>query len=467
MAFNSLEYLVFFVAILLTSWLAVRTPNLRLLILLLGSYYFYAANNGWILLLLIGTTLVDYWAGLAIAGTAYPQRRSLFLSLSLASNLGMLGYFKYTNFLVANGCGLLGWQCGAFEVFLPIGISFYTFQSISYVVDVYRKRLPAEPSLLRFAFYVAFFPHLVAGPIVRARYFLHQLDEPIRLTHRELDSALFLIALGLFKKMVLADSLATLVVPPFEHPETATAVTAWLGLFSFTMQIFYDFSGYTDVAIGCAKLMGYRIPPNFRRPYTAVSFTEFWRRWHLSLSFWLRDYLYIPLGGSRMRSALGVCRNLMVTMVLGGLWHGASWTFVLWGAIHGVLLSLERLLGWGRLSRDYRGRPFIRLLLGAALFPLVALTWLPFRASSWESLSSYVHALFRVSAPMVITTGMALAVVVILAGWAIQMADEMCMLRRDLMRQPMLLKGMAYGAVAVAIVVAAARDTPPFIYFAF
>jgi len=467
MAFNSFEYLIFFVAILSASWMTVRTPNLRLLILLLGSYYFYAANNGWILILLVGTTLVDYWAGLAIAGTADGRRRALFLSLSLVSNLGMLGYFKYTNFLLTNGCGLLGWQCGAFDIFLPVGISFYTFQSISYVVDVYRHRLPAEPSLLRFAFYVAFFPHLVAGPIVRARYFLHQLDEPVKLGRRELESALFLIALGLFKKMVLADSLADFAAPPFEHPETASALTAWLGLFSFTMQIFFDFSGYTDVAIGCARLMGYRIPPNFRRPYTAVSFTEFWRRWHLSLSFWLRDYLYIPLGGSRMRTALGVCRNLMITMMLGGLWHGASWTFVLWGTVHGLLLSLERLLGWGRLSRDYQGRPLARILRGAALFPLIALTWLPFRANSWAVLDGYVHALVRVDVPMILTTGMAAAMAVILAGWMVQMADEVGVLRRHLMRLPMPIKGLAYGAVAVAVTIFAARGTPPFIYFAF
>jgi len=471
-AFNTFQYLVFFLFVLAASWLLAPRPIWRLWFLLLASYYFYAANNGWILFLLLATTIVDYVAALGMSRTDARPTRRLWLLLSLISNFAMLGVFKYADFLLANaeavaraaGVPLHLLRLG---VPLPVGISFYTFQSVSYVVDVYIRRLPPERSFPRFAFYVAFFPHLVAGPIVRARYFLHQLREKVKLNASEMDSALYQIAAGLMKKVVFADSLAPFAQRAFDDPTQIGAVTAWVGLYAFAMQIYFDFAGYTDVAIGCARLLGYRIPPNFRRPYCTTSFTEFWRRWHLSLSFWLRDYLFIPLGGSRMKGKLGIIRNLMITMLLGGLWHGAAWTFVLWGGMHGVLLSLERAFGWARFARDFRGRPAARVLRSFVMFNLIVLTWLPFRAQHFATLKAYVAAMFRAEHDLTVTSGMIAVGAIALGGFALDLINETWPLRRLALGRPTIVRGLGYGVAALIVLVFSARGTVPFIYFAF
>jgi alginate O-acetyltransferase complex protein AlgI len=472
MAFNSIQYFGFFLVVLAASWMLAARPNLRLGFLLLASYYFYAANNGWILLLLLATTGIDYLSALRMARTERRGSRRYWLILSLVANLGMLGFFKYADFLLASAedaTRTAGWDLllPRLGVALPVGISFYTFQSISYVVDVYIRRLPPERSFLRFAFYIAFFPHLVAGPIVRARYFLHQLDEKVKLNAVEMDAAFYQIAAGLMKKIVVADSLAPFAQRAFADPNQIGAVTAWIGLYAFAMQIYFDFAGYTDVAIGCARLLGYRIPPNFRRPYATTSFTEFWRRWHLSLSFWLRDYLFIPLGGSRMKSRWGVARNLMITMLLGGLWHGAAWTFVLWGGLHGLLLVFERIFGLARFARDFRGRPVARILRSFVMFNLIVLTWLPFRAQNFATLKGYVAALLRPEHGATLTLGMAAVVAVALGGFALDLVNEQWPLRRIALARHVVLRGLGYGVVALVVLVFSARGTVPFIYFAF
>jgi alginate O-acetyltransferase complex protein AlgI len=472
MIFSSFEYLVFFLGALIVSWLLVGRPQLRILFLLLASYYFYASNNGMLLLVILFSTALDYGLGIKIEETPTPEKRKKWLIISMVANLGILAFFKYANFFADSITSLsaaagydTGWK--PMDIILPVGISFYTFQSMSYTIDVYMKRLPAERSFMRFAFFVAFFPQLVAGPIVRARYFLHQIPQKPHLTIRAFEASLYLIFFGLFKKIILADTLGQYADAAFAVPGEADALTAWLGLYAFTFQIYFDFSGYTDIAMGCSRLLGFRLPPNFRRPYTATSFTEFWRRWHISLSFWLRDYLYKPLGGNRF-GEVRTYANLMITMLLGGLWHGAAWTFVLWGGIHGLLLAAEKKLGVGYLASDFKGKPVRRILRSLIVFQIIVLTWLPFRAENWDHFMTLASALTRVNpAGFTVTLGMGVAILMMAGGLAVQWMGEGFSVKRRFLSLPLWVKAGLYGALAALIVVFAARGTQPFVYFQF
>ena len=342
---------------------------------------------------------MDFLVGRALHSARSPARSRL-LIVSLAANLGLLGFFKYYNFLAGSLAGLLGFSPRTvhLDIILPVGISFYTFQSMSYTIDIYRGKLQPVKRLSDFALYVAFFPQLVAGPIVRAREFFPQFFQwrpPGRVTT---EKGIGLVLTGLVKKMVLADHFASISDLYFgnvaAHPG---AWEAWSGTFAFAMQIFFDFSGYTDIARGCGRLLGYEFPVNFRRPYLAGSITEFWRRWHISLSSWLRDYLYIPLGGNR-RGRLRTYENLMVTMLLGGLWHGASWNFVLWGGFHGLLLAVERAARDCFPTVAVAVPQSIRLALlpirTAVTFVLVMVGWVFFRASSFQDSFAVLHSMF-------------------------------------------------------------------------
>ncbi len=471
MPFNSIEYLLFFIAVLCVSWLLVGKPQLRILFLSLASYYFYASNNGWLLVLLLGSTAIDYFAAHRIEATGDTRQRKLWLTASLVTNLGMLGVFKYFNFFIGtaqSGASLLGFDLTLPQshILLPVGISFYTFQSMSYTIDVYSKKLKAERSFIRFAFFVSFFPQLVAGPIVRARYFLHQIPETPRLSMKAFEASLFLIFTGLFKKMVLGDTLGDYADLAFSSPDTTHAFVAWLGLYAFTFQIYFDFSGYTDIAIGCARLLGFRLPPNFRRPYTATSFSEFWRRWHISLSFWLRDYLYKPLGGNR-KGDIRAYANLMITMLLGGLWHGANWTFIIWGGLHGLFLAIEKRLGLAKFSRDYHGKPIQRFFRSFIIFNLIVLTWLPFRATDFSHFIAYTKALFHFEQSLSITLGMLLAICIILGALGAQWFGELKSIKRLVLQQPFILRALFYAGIIILIIVFSARGTEPFIYFRF
>lgn len=472
MPFNSSEFLVFYVIVFTAGWLVAGFPRLRIWLLLLASYYFYASNNGWIIVLLLISTQIDFMAGLGIERSSVQKVRRRWLTASLVTNLGLLGFFKYANFFAgtafdaASAMGVpVTWE--ALDIVLPVGISFYTFQSMSYTIDVYNGRMKAEHSWYRFAFYVAYFPQLVAGPIVRARHFIHQIHEPPRLTPQALEGGLQLIFKGLVKKLILADTLAIYVDHAFGNAGTIGGIEAWIGLYAFAFQIYFDFSGYSDVAIGCARLMGFRLPPNFRRPYAALSITEFWRRWHLSLSYWLRDYLYKPLGGNRMPTKLGVYRNLMITMLLGGLWHGAAWTFILWGALHGIMLAIERALGWGKLVRDYRYRPVARAGRAFLMFNLIAFTWLPFRAEGWGNMVELFQALGRWGGDQALTGGLVLSLLIIIGGWIYMVVADMVPLRRYALRLPVPVNAAAYAVGILAMVVFTSRGTTTFIYFAF
>jgi len=356
--------------------------------LLVMSYGFYAAWNWRYLPLIFGSSTVDFFLARTISKETNHARRKLLLTITVVLNLGFLGFFKYWNFAVENVQVVSAWLTGtpvatneALRVLLPpVGISFFTFESMSYVIDVYRGDLPAHRSYFRYLLFVAFFPHLVAGPIVRPRDLLPQFEATPVLTREDGSEGLFLIAMGLVKKVVFADQLAIhLVDRVFDRPENFSGLEVLAGVYAYAVQIYCDFSGYTDIAIGSALLLGVRFPPNFNAPYIATNLADFWRRWHISLSTWLRDYLYIPLGGNR-GSNFNTYRNLMLTMLLGGLWHGASWTFVFWGFLHGAGLAVTRAVerrGDGKQGK----KPFLPASIGVLLtFHSVGLAGVSLRA---------------------------------------------------------------------------------------
>jgi D-alanyl-lipoteichoic acid acyltransferase DltB (MBOAT superfamily) len=396
MLFNSFSFLVFFFAVYALFWILPTWPQKKWL-LLIASYLFYAAWNPPYIVLLLFSTSVDWWLARLIGRTDNSSRRRMLLLVSLASNLGLLGYFKYGNFLLENfvlWCSAFGlaYHPPELGIILPIGISFYTFASLSYTIDVYRKEIRSDWKLADYALFVGFFPHLVAGPIVRASYLLPQIEKPKLPTPNQIGWGFALICFGLFAKVVMADSIfAPMVDAVYAHPERSGILDTWIAVLSFSGQIYYDFSGYSLCAIGLAMSFGFWFPNNFRYPYGAQSFSDFWRRWHISLSSWLRDYLYIPLGGNRHGEARTYLA-LFLTMLIGGLWHGASWMFVLWGGLHGIYLAVERA---------FRNIPASTLLSpqgkSALIFLVVTLTWIPFRAATPNQAIAILHDLLNTS----------------------------------------------------------------------
>jgi alginate O-acetyltransferase complex protein AlgI len=401
--FNTLAYAVFLALVFVVSWLLAERARARLLVLLGASYFFYAQWDPRFLALIFATSSADWLLGNAIGDAKDERTRKRLLVLTVLMNLGVLGLFKYFDFGVAQMSALLA-SFGfhpptlALELTLPIGISFFTFESMSYVIDVYRRELPARPSYLEYLAFVAFFPHLVAGPIVRPRDLLPQLAESPRFDSGLASRALLLIAIGSFKKLAIGDYLAlNLIDRVFDAPLQYSALECYVALVAYAVQIYCDFSGYTDIAIGSAALLGVRFPKNFDSPYKAHNISDFWRRWHISLSSWLRDYLYIPLGGNR-HGRVRTYVNLLLTMLLGGLWHGANLTFVVWGALHGLLLAgtraFQELVG-SRAAAP--ARPWLRVLCVLATFHAVCFCWLFFRAKSLEDAQVYLGRLATLS----------------------------------------------------------------------
>lgn len=392
MLFNTTKFF-FFLGIVLAAFYAVP-KQFRKYLLVVASYCFYASWNPKFIPLLLTLTAIDFGAALWLERVTNRLARRAILIASLTANLGFLGFFKYYNFLTLNLALALGLPTQTFwlNIVLPLGISFHTFQSISYVVDVYRQHQRAVRNPIDYALYICFFPQLVAGPIVRARDFFRDLYHWCAPSSDEALRGVFLVVLGLTKKMAFADQFAAIANRYFGNVGANTGHwPAWSGTLAFGLQIYFDFSGYTDMAIGMAQLLGFHFPINFRRPYLATSITDFWHRWHISLSTWLRDYLYIPLGGNRRGTWRTYC-NLMLTMVLGGLWHGASWNFVVWGALHGGMLAFERAfrsngteLGFWSLLRP------LRVLLTVAL---VTIGWVFFRASDLHQSVQVIGQMF-------------------------------------------------------------------------
>jgi D-alanyl-lipoteichoic acid acyltransferase DltB (MBOAT superfamily) len=461
--FPTVQFALFFPVVLAISWALMPRPKLWKPFILVASYVFYASADWRFTLLLAAVTLGNQAAAVLLRRTEDERRRRRIVAAAVAFDLGLLGVFKYYAFFVQqwedalSSIGL-GPPVPLLTIALPVGISFFTFQAISYVVDV--KRRQAEPaSMLDFAVYLSFFPHLVAGPIVRAREFLPQLAKPRDPSRVAVGSGLALIALGLVKKVVIADYLGRAVVGPvFAVPQAYAAPDVLLAAYGFTAQIYCDFSGYTDMAIGLALLLGYVFPQNFRSPYRATGFRDFWRRWHMTLSRFLRDDLYIPLGGNR-RGKLLTYRNLMITMVLGGLWHGAAWPFVLWGAFHGVGLVCEHAIG-GRL----RLPGWLRWLV---TFHLVVFGWILFRSPSLDEFGTFLSR-FTVSGPASLWTATAVAAIIVVIGTQLLPPDSLERVQTWIERRSPALLGAGLAIViALAGATVSGQGVPPFIYFRF
>ncbi|MEA2235525.1 MAG: alginate O-acetyltransferase complex protein AlgI [Thermoanaerobaculia bacterium] len=388
MLFNSWAFLIFLPVFAACYWATGGVA--RLWVMLIGSLIFYAWWDWRFVFLVLFSALVDYSIGILLENETDDHRRHRLIVMSVAVNLGLLGFFKYFNFFVTSAGELLSAlglrvQSNTLAIVLPVGISFYVFKTMSYTIDVYRRTEPAERSLLKFTTFVVFFPELVAGPIVRASRMLPQMKHDHKFSYERTLSATTLILSGYVRKVVIADSLAPLVDVRFANPAAHSALSLLLGVYLYAFQIYCDFSGYSNIAIGLARFFGFDFGINFDRPYFSRSFSEFWTRWHISLSSWLRDYLYIPLGGNR-GSTFAVYRNLMLTMLLGGLWHGANWTFVAWGGLHGFYLMMQRLLG----PRYERLRSLLRIpsilsdaFLVVLVFHLTCLSWVFFRAPTF------------------------------------------------------------------------------------
>ncbi len=391
MLFNSFHYLLFLLVVIFIIE-ATRRRNAQQLFLLLASYYFYWTSSAALVLLLLYSSYLDFFCGRAIHRAQSQRQKRLYLGLSLIGNLGVLAYFKYTNFALGSIRSLLsalGWksQLGPLEIYLPIGISFYTFQSMSYSLDIYFGKLAPVSSLRQFALYVSFFPQLVAGPIVRARHFLPQLLNPVVIHQENLKFGLTLILYGLIKKVCIADNLSGFVQSTFSGELTRDSLVVLIGAVAFAIQIYCDFSGYTDIAIGSARILGFKLLDNFAHPYFASSISEFWKRWHISLSTWLRDYLYIPLGGNQKGKGRQLL-NLMITMLLGGLWHGAAWHFVLWGFYQGLLLCVHKFVVADRRLLAHSWWVPLKILF---TFYLTCIGWLIFITPDLQDLLFYVR----------------------------------------------------------------------------
>lgn len=473
MLFNSLTFLVFFAWVLAVHYAPIPWTA-RKVHLLLAGYVFYAAWNPPFVILLWLSTVVDWLMAARMAKTEAPRQRKMMLLVSLVLNLGMLSYFKYGGFLLENFTTLvsmfgINYQPLAPSIVLPVGISFYTFETLSYTLDVYLRRAKPTPKLLDFALFVGFFPHLVAGPIVRPTDLVPQFATPRRATGRMFGWGLLLMTIGLFEKVVMADGVfAPVSDEVFKAATMIAPLDAWVGVLAFSGQIFCDFAGYTTTAIGASLVLGFSILDNFRYPYAAIGFSDFWQRWHISLSSWLRDYLYIPLGGNR----LGPSRtyvNLMLTMLLGGIWHGASWTFVVWGGLHGLYLSAERVLkaqfGHAAVWRTTLGRVAIALLT----YALINITWVFFRAREFSTARRLLESMLlidRSGAPLLssykVISALVTVTLLVLVHW--YMRDRT--LHGFAARVPAPAVGLAWG-VMLFLVTITQGGSSAFIYFQF
>lgn len=396
MLFNSIDFLIFFSTIFVFYWLLSNNLSKQNVLLLISSYIFYAWWDWRFLSLIVLSSFIDFTAGSKIYSSKTAKLKNTWLYVSLIANLGLLSAFKYFNFFAesfADLAKIFGWQPGdlTLNIILPVGISFYTFQTLSYTIDIYRNQFKPTKNIISFFTYIAFFPQLVAGPIERASNLLPQIEKKRVFNKAWFNEGILQIVVGLFRKIVIADSLGVYVDTIYGDIGLYNSSSILLGTFLYAFQIYYDFAGYSDIAIGTAKLLGFKFNQNFNLPYFSKSLTEFWRRWHMSLSFWLRDYLYISLGGNRKGIKI-TYRNLMITMLLGGLWHGSSWNFIIWGGIHGIVLSLEKLIWSTKYSAYIKKVNFLGYI---TTFMIVLLSWVFFRSPDLNSAFSAIHKIFE------------------------------------------------------------------------
>jgi alginate O-acetyltransferase complex protein AlgI len=424
MIFSSLDFFIFF-AVVLIFLAVVKSNPVKKGFLLLASYFFYGYWDWRFVLLMFAMSLANYLFGLQIEKTEVQKQRKVWLVTSVIFNLAVLGVFKYFNFFLESANAVLAGFDIRFpylNILLPIGISFITFEVMSYTIDIYRRENKSSKNFFDLALLVAFFPHLIAGPILKPKEFLPQLEQAILIRWPNLILGAQIFLVGLVKKVLVADRLALFIEPVFRTPAAYDSMTVWLAVVAYALQIYCDFSGYSDMAIGSAKMMGFDIPMNFNFPYISKNITEFWRRWHISLSSWLRDYLYISLGGNR-KGQLRTYINLMLVMLLGGLWHGASWNFVVWGGLHGVGLAVHRAFS-GRIKERVRHgvSPFITAVSWLATFVFVCTAWVFFRSpdfgTSWTIVQK-MYALTSTSGVNWFATALLIALpIFFLADWA-------------------------------------------------
>ena len=473
MLFNSLTFVVFYAVVLTVYW-TIGSWQARKNFLVVASYIFYGAWNPPFAALLFSTTAMDFWLGRQIGKAKDQHARRRWLVASVCMNLSMLGFFKYGNFLLENFQWLLArigiiYQPPHLDILLPVGISFYTFHSLSYTLDIYRGVLRPTKSLRDFILAVSFFPQLVAGPIVRAGDFLPQLLHPPRLKNGQFLWGLALMTLGLFEKVVLADTLLSGSADRiFGYPGPLVALDSWAGVLAFAGQIFFDFAGYSLCAIGAALTLGFHLKDNFRFPYAAIGFSDFWRRWHISLSTFLRDYLYIPLGGNQVRPYRAAL-NLVIVMFLGGLWHGAAWTFVVWGFLHGFYLVIERVFRVLFEAKAWAGTLPVRVFAGFATFAAVCVAWVFFRASDFTIASRILAGMFGQHAhgDAILTTRELLQIASVTGGMVAMhwtMRDntfEMAVMRLP----PWAIA--AIGSVMACAIILTQGNSNAFIYFQF
>jgi D-alanyl-lipoteichoic acid acyltransferase DltB (MBOAT superfamily) len=474
MAFNSYTFFIFFAVVLALHYSRLSWQNKKIN-LLISSYIFYAAWHPPFVILLLFCTIVDWFAARGVAAAESTVRRRFFLFVSLTVNLGMLGFFKYADFMLDNFVSLMNmlkiqYNAPQMDIILPLGISFFTFQSITYTFDIYRRKSRPWPSFLDFALFVTFFPKLVIGPITRAFDFLPQCLNPVKADASKISWGFFLLLLGLFEKIILADGLlapvADLLFLKTGIPDT---LSAWTGSMAFTGQIFFDFAGYSTCAIGVALCLGFDLPQNFKYPYAAVGFSDFWRRWHISLSTWLRDYLYISLGGNK-KGNIRTYINLMLTMLIGGLWHGASWTFIAWGGLHGLYLVIERFLKNIAPASNIWSKLYVQVFFALLTFIAVSFAWVFFRASSFDQAFTIIKSMLRVHIGqptinieffyVLLTFGIML--VILISHWT--MRDKS--LQMVVENVPWWFRSMIMAVMLIAIVTCSGEDRA-FIYFQF
>ncbi len=464
MLFNSFTFVVFF-AITYGLYVVLK-PRAQNIMLLAASYVFYGWWDARFLGLILISTLLDYFCSLRIHAEKDQKKRRFFLLFSICSNLGILFFFKYFGFFaesLADALGLFGISPDfrLLHIVLPVGISFYTFQTMSYTIDVYGKKMLPARDFLDFALFVSFFPQLVAGPIERASSLLPQIQNRRTLNYKQIRQGCWLILLGYYKKVVLADNLAIFVNQIYNSPDEAHGLAIPAATLAFAFQIYGDFSGYSDIARGISKLMGIELMQNFRRPYFAVNPSDFWQRWHISLSTWLRDYLYIPLGGNR-GSALRTYVNLSITMLLGGLWHGAAWNFVVWGAFHGLILVVYRIFpslgrAHGRLGHG---------VLTITYFPLTLFGWMLFRVNELNDLPVLIANTFG---PLVLTGKLCLLTLAIYAlpVLLLDVAQERADNEFAIQAKPRWVRYTVYMILVASIFLSGAMHSDSFIYFQF
>lgn len=483
--FSSCLFLFLFLGFALIYNGLRNAQTLRILFVTAFSYYFYYKSSGFYFFLLAIVTVSDWLIARAIydmqMDEATGQRKlkkhrnlqRAYVGLSLLIDLGLLAYFKYTNFFFETLASFSGMEFHALDIFLPVGISFFTFQSLSYTIDIYRGDLKPLGNLMDYAFYVSFFPQLVAGPIVRARDFVPQIRQKLFVSQEMFGRGVFLIMAGLFKKAVISDYISVNFVERiFDNPSLYSGLENLLGVYGYTLQIYCDFSGYSDMAIGIALLLGFHFPQNFNSPYKSDSITDFWRRWHISLSSWLRDYLYISLGGNR-KGEFRTYMNLVITMLLGGLWHGANWNFILWGALHGVAQAFYKL--WSKIrghGKGYHPSGLKRVLSIFITFHFVAFCWIFFRNATLENSFVMLRQMFTDFKPELLPqlwSGYTPVMCLMILGYMLHFIPDSWSQKceRGVIRLPLLLQALLILAVIYLVIQVKSSDIQPFIYFQF